>query len=43
MLEAHEPSPFWDKDNQPLFNAPAACELNGVKYVPREPKKKTAR
>jgi arylsulfatase len=42
MLEAHEPSPFWGKDNQPLYNGPAACELNGVTYVPRVPKKKKA-
>ena len=31
MQEAHVKSPFWDKDNQPLFNTEAACEVNGVK------------
>jgi hypothetical protein len=40
MLEAHEPSPFWDKNNKPLYNAKAACELNGVPFVPRQPNKK---
>jgi hypothetical protein len=40
MLEAHEPSPFWDKGNQPLYNGSAACELNGVSFKPRGGKKK---
>jgi len=34
MKEAHEPSPFWDKDNTPLYNAPAACKYTGVSYKP---------
>ena len=33
MLEAHVPSPFWDKDNKPLFSAKAACEATGVEHV----------
>ncbi|MEC8220224.1 MAG: sulfatase/phosphatase domain-containing protein, partial [Verrucomicrobiota bacterium] len=39
MLEAHEPSAFWDKNNKPLYNAQAACDLNAVTYVPRLKKK----
>jgi len=34
MKEAHEPSLFWDKDNTPLYNAPAACKYTGVSYKP---------
>ena len=34
MKEAHEPSPFWDKDNTPLYNLAAACKLTGVSYKP---------
>jgi arylsulfatase A-like enzyme len=40
MLEAHEPNPFWDKGNQPLYNGYDACELNGVSFKPRGGKKK---
>ena len=36
MLEAHVKSPYWDKDNKPLFNAKAACEATGVEYVPKK-------
>jgi uncharacterized sulfatase len=39
MLEAHEPSAFWDKNNKPLYNAQAACDLNAVTYAPRLKKK----
>jgi arylsulfatase A len=35
MKEAHTPNPFWDKNNTPLYNAKAACDVNGV-----EPMKK---
>ena len=38
MNAAHVPSPFWSKDNRPLFNAPAACEATGATYVPPKPK-----
>lgn len=40
MEAAHVPSPFWDKDNKPLYNGPAACKLNGVTFKPRVPKKR---
>lgn len=31
MEEAHEPSPFWDKDNEgSLYNAEVACKRYGV-------------
>jgi len=40
MQESHQPSPFWDKANKPLFNGRAACERNGVTFVPRKPKGK---
>lgn len=40
MLEAHEPSPFWDKNNKPLYNAQAACDLNGVTPMPKKKKAK---
>jgi arylsulfatase A len=39
MLESHEPSPFWDKDNKPLYNVEAACKANGLE--PPVKKKKT--
>lgn len=35
MLEAHEPNPFWDKEFDPLYNAEAACKVNGVQPLPR--------
>ena len=38
MLESHEPSPFWDKANKPLYHAAAATELNGVEPLPRKSK-----
>lgn len=38
MKESHEPNPYWDKDNSPLFNVKKACLDNGVK--PKEKKKK---
>jgi len=41
MLEAHIKSPYWDKDFQPLYNAKAACEDTGVKYTPKQKKKKS--
>ncbi len=34
LLDAHEKNPFWDKANRPLFDAKAACELNGVEPIP---------
>jgi hypothetical protein len=40
MLDAHDPSPFWDKDNKPLYDAKAACTVNGVTYVPPTSKNK---
>ena len=40
MLEAHEPSAFWDKNNKPLYNAQAACDFNAVTFVPKLKKKK---
>ena len=40
MLEAHVKSPYWDKDNKPLYNAKAACEDTGVTYVPKQKKSK---
>lgn len=47
MKEAHVKNPFWDKDNFPLFNADAACEVNGVEpnkespyYKPQNKKSK---
>ena len=39
LLEAHTPSPYWAKDNKPLFNAKAACDVNGVKPMPKKQKK----
>jgi arylsulfatase A len=43
MNAAHVPSPFWSKDNRPLFNAPAACEATGATYVPPKPKRRNPR
>lgn len=40
MNKAHVPSPFWDKDNKPLFDAEAACKATGATYVPPKPKRK---
>ncbi|WPJ95984.1 arylsulfatase [Coraliomargarita algicola] len=40
LIEAHEPSPFWSKDNQPLFDAQAACEVNGVQPMVLKQKKR---
>jgi len=40
MISSHVPSPFWDKDNKPLFNAKAACEATSVTYVPPDSEKK---
>ncbi|MDD7986866.1 arylsulfatase [Lentisphaera marina] len=39
MLEAHVKSPYWDKDNKPLYNAKAACADTGVEYVPKQKSK----
>lgn len=33
MQRSHEPNPYWDKDNQPLFNLEKACSDNGVELV----------
>lgn len=41
LIEAHVPNPYWAKDNKPLFNARAACDVNGVKPRPRKKKKNT--
>ncbi|MCG9793698.1 arylsulfatase [Flavobacterium algicola] len=38
MLEAHEPSPFWDATTKPFFNLKAAMEASGLKYVPKSKK-----
>jgi len=41
MEEAHEPSPFWDKDNPgKLYNAAAACKLNGIEPMSKKGGKK---
>jgi len=39
MAEAHVHNPFWNLESRG-FNAKAACEANGVEYVPRKPRKK---
>ena len=38
MEAAHEPNPYWDKDNTPLFNAAKACSVSGVIPQPRKQK-----
>jgi arylsulfatase A len=38
MNEAHVPSPYWNKDNKPLYNAAAACKVTGEKK-PKKNKK----
>ena len=38
MEAAHEPNPYWDKDNKPLFNAAKACSVSGVIPQPRKQK-----
>jgi arylsulfatase A len=38
MNEAHVPSPYWSKDNKPLYNAAAACKVTGEKK-PKKNKK----
>ncbi|MEP2775878.1 MAG: arylsulfatase [Luteolibacter sp.] len=43
LIEAHEPSPYWSKDNAPLFDTKAACEANGVEPAPAKPKKKKSK
>ena len=40
MLEAHVKSPYWDKNNKPLYNAQAACADTGVEYTPKQKKSK---
>ena len=30
MMRSHEPNPYWDKDNKPLFDLEKACRANGV-------------
>jgi len=40
MLESHEPSPFWDKSFNPMYNAEAACKVNGVEPMKKRKKKK---
>ncbi|VGO20383.1 arylsulfatase [Pontiella sulfatireligans] len=40
MKDARVPSPYWDKDNKPLFNAKAACDANGVEPLPPRQKNK---
>ncbi|WP_269522384.1 arylsulfatase [Coraliomargarita parva] len=31
LKQAHVPNPYWAKDNVPLYNVQAACEVNAVK------------
>ncbi len=38
--EAHNPNPFWDMHHRPLFDAKAACEVNGVSPSWKKSKKK---
>jgi arylsulfatase A-like enzyme len=40
MNAAHEPSPFWSKDNKPLYDAEAACKVTGEEFVPKKKKGK---
>jgi arylsulfatase A len=40
MNKAHVPSPYWSKDNKPLYNAAAACKVTGEKRIPKKPKKR---
>ena len=41
MEEAHEPSPFWDKDFPgKMYNTEAACKVNGVEPALKKSKKK---
>ncbi len=41
LAQAHEPNPYWDKDNKPFFNAKAVCDVNGVEPLP--PKNKSGK
>ena len=40
MNEAHVPNPYWDKGNQPLYDAAAACKATGVEPLPVKKRKK---
>ena len=40
MNAAHEPNPFWSKDNKPLCDAKAACAITGEKFIPKKKKGK---
>ena len=30
MMRSHQPNPYWDKDNKPLFDLRKACRDHGV-------------
>jgi arylsulfatase A len=40
MNKAHVLSPYWGRDNKPLYNAEAASKVTGEKFVPKKSKKK---
>lgn len=40
MIRSHEPNPYWDKENKPLFNLEKACRDNGVEIPMKQKNRK---